>query len=130
MTEETTQASETPVATEAQSIPPPPPPTQMNAMSEAEIGEGKLFAVIAYLGLIGFLIALLTKKDNRFALYHIKQSLVLVIAYFVAAIVPFLGWFLVGPLLTILLIIGIINAASGVEKPLPIIGKFAEKFNF
>ena len=107
-------------------------------MSEVEIGEGKLFAVLAYLfGIIGFLIVVLAKKDNRFALYHAKQVLVLIISGFivgVVGIIPIIGWFIVLPLgcllLFILGIMGIINAATGVEKPLPIIGKFAEKFNF
>lgn len=45
--------------------------------------NSRLFAFLAYfLGLIGFIIVLLAKKDDEFALYHAKQSLVLTIGSF------------------------------------------------
>jgi len=44
---------------------------------------------------------------------------------------PFIGWFIVGPIggiITIILfIMGIINALGGKQQPLPVIGKFGEK---
>jgi uncharacterized membrane protein len=48
------------------------------------------------------------------------------------AAVPVIGWFvsMVGSILVwILFIMEIINAAGGQEKPLPIIGSYADKFN-
>jgi len=99
--------------------------------------ESKIWAVIVYiLGIIGFLIVLLAKKEDKFALYHAKQSLVLFIAWVivhaVGIFVPFIGW-AVWPLgmlfLFILWIVGIINAATGKQKPLPVIGSFGEKIN-
>ena len=51
---------------------------------DKEVQEGKIFAVIGYLGIL-CLIPLLFKKDNKFALFHGKQGLVL-----------FLGWIAVG----------------------------------
>ena len=69
---------------------------------------------------------------DPFVKYHVKQGLALFIAAVVVAIfgvVPIIGWIL-APLLSIVLfilwIIGIINAAQGKEKRLPIIGKFGE----
>ncbi len=91
-------------------------------------------AVVAY---IIFFIPLLTDaKNDPFVKFHVKQSLVLFIGYiiemFVGAI-PFLGWIiapLLGIFLLIMFIIGIMNALKGEQKPLPIIGKFAESFKF
>lgn len=99
------------------------------------VDESKVWAVIAYvLGIIGFLIVLLAKKDDTFAVYHAKQALVLFIAWVIVHVigvfVPFVGWivWLLGVLfLFILWIIGIVNAATGKEKPLPVIGQFGEK---
>lgn len=91
-------------------------------------------AVVAY---IIFFIPLLTDaKNDPFVKYHVKQGVVLFIGYiiemFIGAI-PGMGWVispLLGLFLFVLFIIGIINAVNGKEKPLPVIGGFAEKFNF
>ncbi len=98
----------------------------------------KTFAFLAvFLGIIGFLIALLAKKDDKYVMYYAKQSLVLFIAYVIAGFIfaiPIIGRFILGPILMLVLfvlwIIGIVNAFSGEMKPLPIIGKYGENFNF
>ena len=103
----------------------------------SEMDEGKLYGFLAYLlGIIGFWVVLLTKKDNKFAMYHAKQSLILFIAYIICYIVfmiPVVGWFFLGPIISIILlvlwIIGMVNALNGKEKELPLLGKFAEKIN-
>jgi len=100
-----------------------------------EIEEGKIFAFLAYLlSIIGFLIVLLAKKDNKFAMYHAKQSLVLFIVYtigwIILAFIPVLGWAILPVwwiLMLVMTIIGIINSFAGKEKPLPLIGKYANK---
>lgn len=140
MTDESTQTPETPQAPPPPQVPPPPQqmaPPPPAASTEAEIADGKIFAFLAYfLGLIGVVIVLVAKKDNRFAVYHAKQALVMVIvgiASGVIAVIPILGWivaFVVGIALFIFWIMGIINALNGKEQELPIIGKYAEKFNF
>lgn len=98
--------------------------------------ESKLFAFLAYLlGIIGFVLVLLARKKDAYATYHAKQSLVLaicwVIVYVVGMALPFIGWFVIWPLgnlvLIILWVIGMINAFSGKQKPLPLIGQFGEK---
>ena len=100
--------------------------------------DGKLFAFLGvFLTTIGFLIVLLAKKDDKYAMYYAKQGLVLFIAVvivsIVGSIIPLIGWFIILPvgnlILLILWIIGWINALSGKEKPIPLIGKFADKFN-
>jgi uncharacterized membrane protein len=102
-------------------------------------GESKLFAFLAYLlGIIGFVIVLLARKDDKFAMYHAKQSLVLCIAaviiYIVGLFIPIIGWFVILPLgyllIAILWIFGVVRALTGTEKPLPLIGKYGEKLKF
>ena len=97
--------------------------------------DSKLWAFLAYLlGIIGFILVLLVKRTDKFAMYHAKQSLVLFIAGViinVAGMVPIIGWFVILPLgaifLIVLWIIGMINAITGKEKALPLIGQFGEK---
>jgi len=75
-------------------------------------------------------------KQSAFAKYHAKQGLVLLIADLIVCaicMVPFIGWIIGWILnigLVILMIIGIINGLNGQQKPLPLIGKFAENFKF
>ncbi|OGZ64463.1 MAG: hypothetical protein A2998_01995 [Candidatus Staskawiczbacteria bacterium RIFCSPLOWO2_01_FULL_37_25b] len=92
-------------------------------------------AVVAY---IIFFVPLLTNaKDDPFVKYHVKQGLVLfitaVVVWLIISVIPIIG-ILIAPILNIaiivLLIIGIMNAVNGVEKPLPLIGHFAENFKF
>ena len=71
-------------------------------------------------------------------MYHAKQSLVLticwVIVYVVGMSLPFIGWFVIWPLgnlaLLVLWVIGMINAFTRKQKPLPLIGQFGEKLKF
>lgn len=104
--------------------------------------DNKTLSIVSYITFIGWLIAYFSGKDtaNSLLKYHLKQSLGLLILSFcfgvainiVTMIVPslaFLGFISLGFL--VLIIIGIINAANEVEKPLPIIGKmFENKFSF
>ena len=89
-------------------------------------------AIIAY---ILFFIPLLTEsKNDPFVKYHVKQGIVLFvtsIALMAVGVVPIIGWIIAifSPLIIIVLsILGIINAANGKEKQLPVIGQFADKF--
>lgn len=105
----------------------------------AKESDSKLFAFLGvFLGLIGFVIVLLTRKTDKYAMYYAKQGLVIFIAwmivYILGTFVPVIGWFIVLPLgsllMLILWIIAIINSLSGSEKSTPLIGRFAEKFKF
>ena len=113
-------------------IPPAPAPTQ------SDIEQNRVYAVLAYLGIL-FLVPLLAAPNSRFARYHTNQGIVFFITCLIAypALwflgIPF-GFFTFGlgfalPVLLaiglfVLLIIGIVNAASGQCKPLPLIGHF------
>lgn len=114
-----------------QSVPPTTP------VSDAmDIEKNKVFGVLAYIGIL-FLVPLLAAPQSKFARYHTNQGLVLFIAFLIAsagagvlAMVPFVGciavllWPVIAVAGLVLMIIGIVNAASGQYKPLPLIGHF------
>lgn len=92
-----------------------------------DIEKNKVMALLAY---IIFLIPLLAAKDSKFARFHTNQGIILVIGAVIASIIaaiPIIGW-IIAPILsviiTVLAIIGIINAAGGKAKELPLVGKF------
>jgi uncharacterized membrane protein len=108
---------------------------QTNQNSGQKQGKGKntIMAVLAY---IVFFVPLLTDaKDDPFVKYHVKQGLMLLIAgiavWLIINVLPIIG-LLIAPILDIaiivLLVMGIMNAINGVEKPLPFIGSYAENF--
>jgi uncharacterized membrane protein len=95
-----------------------------------------MFAFLAYfLSIIGFIIVLAVKKDNKFAMFHAKQSLVLFIAAVANGVlyhVPIVGLLvgaLVGLAITILWIMGIVYSLTGQQTNLPIVGDIAAKIN-
>lgn len=99
--------------------------------------DSKLFAFLAvFLSILGFIIALLAKKDNKYVMFYAKQSLILFICWVVAWIVgmiPVIGWFVLGPILYIVVlvlwIIGLVYSISGEMKLIPLVGKYADKIN-
>ncbi len=105
-----------------------------------DINSNKAMAILAYFGLF-VLIPIFAAKNSKFARFHANQGLVLLlaaVAYSIAygilsSIILAISWrlyfitsilSLVSIIFAVLCIIGIINAATGKAKELPIIGKF------
>ena len=92
-----------------------------------DIEKNKVMAVLAY---ILFFVPLLAAKDSKFARFHTNQGLVLFLGGIIAsvvAVIPVIGWIIApiaGLVITVLAIIGILNALNGKAKELPVIGKF------
>jgi uncharacterized membrane protein len=93
-------------------------------------------AVVAY---ILFFVPLLTDaKNDPFVKFHVKQGLVLLITSVaisvVGSFIPVVGWSVIRPLgglfTLVLFVMGVLNAVNGVEKELPVIGKYASEFKF
>ena len=97
---------------------------------EREIVEGKIFAVIAYLSIF-CIIPLILKKENKFALSHAKQGLVIFVAEVAVFILHIIlgQWFLrLGMfVLGVLSFIGIITCLKGEYVRLPLIADIADK---
>ncbi len=117
----------------------PPPLLGAPVSDAADIEQNKVYAILAYLGIL-FLVPLLAAPNSRFARFHTNQGIVLFLATLVitAGSIPlfFLSWFPILGCLTavapfvamagafVLMILGIINAATGKCEPLPLIGGF------
>tara|TARA_Y100000310_G_C20286049_1_gene624916 strand:+ start:364 stop:669 length:306 start_codon:yes stop_codon:yes gene_type:complete len=101
----------------------------MNVMAKK---KNTIMAFIAvFLGLLGFIIAILTSRDDKYVMHYAKQSLALIIANAVAALAMFvLIGFLALPVVFVLWVIAWINALSGKEKKLPLLQWLADKFDF
>lgn len=97
-------------------------------MAEEKKSDSNLMAALSYLWLLS-VVMLLLKKEDPFVKFHAKQGLVLAIASIVAGVIPFLGWFLLVPIVIIGEIIGFIMAIQGKEYKLPVIGDLAGKIN-
>lgn len=93
----------------------------------------KVFGVLAYIGIL-FLVPLLAGK-TEFTRFHANQGLVLFLAELVLSVagtvlsfIPFVGFVgviitsLIGVVSLVFMIIGIVNAAQGQMKELPVIG--------
>lgn len=94
----------------------------------ADVEQNKGMAIVAY---ILFFIPLIAAKDSRYAMYHANQGLTLFLTALgvnvVLGIIPILGWILMpfaNLAILLLAVLGIVAAAQGRIRPLPIIGKY------
>ena len=100
--------------------------------NNADVEKNKVMAIVGYIIPILFFVPLLNEdsKKSPFAKFHANQQLVLLISAIVidivGTVIPFLGWFIILPIGSIIILViaimGIINAAKGEMKKLPIIG--------
>lgn len=103
-----------------------------NYMDPNDVQQNKVMAVLAYIGIL-FLVPLLAAPNSQYARFHTNQGLVLFlfdivvgILTAVLAFIPFIGLIvssLLGLGVFVLMILGIVNAATGKANELPLIGK-------
>ena len=114
-------------------------------------GPKRHFAFIAYLvPVLGWLYVLLFERRDEFVVYHAKQAVMLTItavvtpliwavAAWILAWVPLVGSVLAASLfalvvltylsLAVVWIVGMINALTARAKPLPVVGRWAERIS-
>jgi len=105
----------------------PVPP--INDQSSAKKNE-KIMSAICYIPILFLLPFFLVKDKSKTLNFHINQGIILsvlfVLGYFIASLLPFITKGAVDVLKLIVLIftvIGVINVIKDREKPLPLIGK-------
>ena len=117
-------------------------PDTTSYYSRSDIEGNKLMAVLSYLGIL-VLVPILAAKDSPFAKFHATQGINLlivgvawsIVSGIISAILGLIGvaflsvlWsiitWLVGIVIFLTMIIGILNAAQGKAKELPVIGGF------
>jgi uncharacterized membrane protein len=97
-----------------------------------EIKDAKILAAAAYWGFLCIL-PLVLMKDNKFAVYHGKQGLVLfifLVAGFILGILPLFGQLVYRAVLFVYLVLllwGSVAALAGKKAFIPVVSKFAEK---
>ena len=90
--------------------------------------NGLLIAIVSYLSLIGWIIAFILYQNDKseIAIYHIRQSLginIIGVIGWVIFWIPIIGW-LAAIFVFVIWIMGLISAAQGEMKPVPLFGKF------
>ena len=117
----------------------PQPP--MEPLDPQDVQQNKVMAILAYFGIL-VLVPIFAAPQSKFARFHANQGLILFIVsiccYAIVSILSSVLYsisFFLGGLISIvslviyvgvavLAIMGIINAAQGKCKPLPVIGNF------
>ncbi len=103
---------------------------------ETTADNGKTVAIIAYITLIGWIIALIMNNQNKTLLgsYHVRQSLgIMCVGVILVILSGIIGiWILsrvVNIVIFVLWILGFLSAIQGQMKPVPVVGeKFQEWF--
>ena len=117
-----------------------PPQPVTPASSSATGVEDKTVAIVAYLTLIGFIVALVIhmNKKTKLGAYHLRQML----GYFLTTIavafcqiilvfIPILGWLCILALwvsMLVLWILGLVAAINGQTNPMPVVGPLYQKW--
>ena len=124
--------------------PTPVPPAPASAPAPA--GEDRTVAILSYITLIGFIVAIVihSSKKTELGAFHLRQVLGLIvtgigfgICAMVMVFIPIIGWIaIVAGWITMLVfvIMGFISAVTGQKKPVPLLGEkyqqwFANAFN-
>jgi len=96
-----------------------------------DISDNKVFAMLPYLlSFIGVIIALLAAKESKYAMFHARQGLKIVVTQIllgILCIVPFLGWIVAGigyAIVFVLTIIAFFQVCGGKAKEPAIIRSF------
>ena len=110
-----------------------PPPTTPTS-------EDRTVAMLTYLTLIGFIVAIVIHSSKKTALgaFHLRQGLGLLVSGlalgicgFVLAFIPILGWLVVLAAwlgFLVLWLMGLIAAVNGQQKPMPVLGEHFQKW--
>jgi len=94
--------------------------------------QAKLVAILSYITIIGWVIALILNQNNKTKLgsFHVRQSLILIIAGALGSVIfwiPLIGWALF-ILLVVFWIMGLVYAIQGQMKEIPLIGSYAQRW--
>jgi uncharacterized membrane protein len=97
--------------------------------SKADILDGKMYSVLAYLSIF-CIVPLILRKNNAFVLSHGRQGLVLFVGEVGALVLSIVFPWVLRPLLFILFgfsFWGMVNAILGQFVEFPVIARIAEK---
>jgi uncharacterized membrane protein len=116
-----------------------------NAMSTTTetqplVAEDRTVAILSYITLIGFIIAIVlhSSKKTQLGAFHLRQVLGLFVTGFIFGLcaivlvfIPIIGWLAIFAgwvTLVTFVIMGLIAAVGGKQKPVPLLGKHYQKW--
>lgn len=105
-------------------------------MEKQDIAKGKTTAIIAYLTIIGTIIAIFMNQDDNksnFASFHIRQGLGISLTYFLLGYIVgnFDNWTISIAFwlaITILWVYGFLGCINNQERVVPLIGQYFQTF--
>lgn len=102
---------------------------------ETSTETGKTAAIVAYLTIIGTIIAYFMNNEtrNQFASFHIRQALGIHITFYLlgAFVSIFDSWFISFPFYIFIIVLfgyGLVTAIQGEQKEVPILGNSFQKW--
>jgi uncharacterized membrane protein len=96
-------------------------------LEEIKFNEAnKVMAILACFPLIG-LILFFVEKEDKFVRYMGAQFVILGVVSMFIGIIPVIGWLLAGPVMWILIIIGMVKASKGERFDIPVVSEWALK---
>jgi uncharacterized membrane protein len=106
------------------------------AAAATPLVEDKTVAILAYLTIIGFIVAIFMYQNQKTQLgaFHLRQVLGIVVtslAGAVCGVVPILGWivwFFVVIGLFVLWLLGLLSAIRGDMRPVPLLGEHYQRW--
>lgn len=102
--------------------------TRAQTDNETDYDMAKLVAVVSYLTVVGWLVALIIygHHKSRLSSFHLRQSLGLIITGCLLSFIPLIGWLLnIGVIAAWAL--GLYYAIKGCETPVPVLGEFYQQ---
>jgi len=118
-----------------------PPPVSTGAVPPpVSTTEDKTVAIVSYLTLIGFIVAVVmhSSKKTQLGAFHLRQMLgifltgiAVVVCEFVLIFIPILGWLRIVALwvsMFVLWLLGLLSAVKGEMKPVPVVGPMYQKW--
>jgi uncharacterized membrane protein len=118
-----------------ETITPPAPATPPPSTT-----EDKTVAIVSYLTLIGFIVAIVmhSSKKTKLGAFHLRQMLGLFLtglavgfSQIILLFIPILGWLAIFVLwcsMLALWVMGLIAAVNGQMKPMPVVGPLYQKW--
>ncbi|MEP2935547.1 MAG: hypothetical protein ABJM06_07495 [Gilvibacter sp.] len=98
-------------------------------MTETTADNGKTVAILSYITIIGWIIALVMHNGNKTKLggFHIRQTLGIMLLYIANYILwmvltIWLLYIIIGLAIFVLWVLGLVGAIQGEEKPVPLLG--------
>lgn len=95
---------------------------------ETSFDKNKALAVLSYMTIVGWLIALIFHGQDRnpYVRFHLRQSLGLFVTAMLLTFVPLMGWLIV-LLLVLAWCYGVYSAITGHKLPVPVVGNFYQR---